>query len=254
MTRIKATQDQDYTIGALARASGVTVRTLHHYDALGLLCPARVAQNGYRVYRQAEALRLQEILFYRAAGMPLAEIAAVLDEGDRVARLEAHRARLHASLLDQARMLAAVDHALASLKGETDMTLDRLYEPFAAQTQEDYEAWLVETYGADMARAISAAKEATPTTAEGMAEQMAALREIEAALVAAFEAGLDPAAADLAAHRAWVGEMWGQPCSPAAHAGLADLYLSHPDFIARYEALAPGFSQWLTAAMKAAAR
>ena len=54
---------EEYTVGDLARASGVSIRTLHHYDALGLLDPARVAQNGYRVYRRAEALRLQEILF-----------------------------------------------------------------------------------------------------------------------------------------------------------------------------------------------
>ncbi len=45
--------------------------------------------------------------------------------------------------------------------------------------------------------------------------------------------------------------MWDKPCSPASYSGLADLYLSHPDFRARYEAIAPGFTEYLTAAMKA---
>lgn len=45
--------------------------------------------------------------------------------------------------------------------------------------------------------------------------------------------------------------MWGKPCSPAAYAALAETYLAHPDFIARYEALSPGFSRWLTRAMRA---
>lgn len=244
---------EEYTVGELARASGVSVRTLHYYDALGLLSPARVAQNRYRLYRRTEALRLLEVLFYRAAGMPLAEIAAVLDGDDRVARLQAHRARLQATLVHHARMLATLERTLAALKGEAVMTLERLYEPFAAETQAGHEAWLVEAYGPEMARPIATSKAALPATPAGMSERLDALPEIEAALVAAFEAGSDPGNADLAAHRAWVSEMWGRPCTPEAHAGLADLYFSHPDFIARYEALAPGFSQWLTAATKAAA-
>jgi len=243
---------EEYTVGELARGAGVSIRTLHHYDALGLLCPARVAENGYRLYGRTEALRLQEILFYRAIGMPLAEIAVVLAGDDRVTRLEAHRARLHATLGQQARMLATLDRTLADLKGERLMTLEALYAPFDAETQADHEAWLVETYGVEMAEAIAASQAHLAAAPDGMADRMTALRKIEAALVAAFEAGADPGAADLAAHRAWVGEMWGRPCTREAHVGLADLYLSHPEFIARYEALAPGFSQWLPAAMKAA--
>ena len=74
MTRIETD-----SIGELARAAGVSVRALHHYDAIGLLSPARTAENGYRVRIRGDALRLQEILFYRAAGLPLAEIAALLE-------------------------------------------------------------------------------------------------------------------------------------------------------------------------------
>ena len=125
--------------------------------------------------------------------MPLDEIGAVLDGGDRVARLEAHRRRLAEMLGDHARMLATLDRSLAALKGEKKMTLERLYEPFSAQTQADYEAWLVKAYGAAMARAIDASKEALPPIPEGMAARMEALRGIEAASVAAFEADMDPA-------------------------------------------------------------
>ena len=55
----------------------------------------------------------------------------------------------------------------------------------------------------------------------------------------------------IARHRAWVAVAWDKPCPPDAYAGLADMYLSHPDFVARYEALGPGFAVWLTDAMKA---
>lgn len=68
--RIDMSSDRaEYTVGQLAKLAGVSVRTLHHYDDLGLLRPAHVASNGYRLYRRAEAERLQDILFYRAAAM-----------------------------------------------------------------------------------------------------------------------------------------------------------------------------------------
>lgn len=259
---------ETYSIGELARASGVSVRTLHHYDAIGLLSPARAAANGYRVYTRRDALRLQEILFYRAAGMPLVEIATLLDHGDRIARLEAHRARLRGALADRARMLAALDRTLAELKdaemndaemkdaemkGQKPMPIDSLYTSFDAGTQADHEAWLVETYGPAMARQISKANRHPGAVPKDITGRMDALREIEAALVSAYEAGMPPEEADLAAHRAWVSETWGRSCTVEAHAGLADIYLAHPDFIARYEALSRGFSQWLPEAMRAGA-
>jgi DNA-binding transcriptional MerR regulator len=218
----------EYTVGDLARASGVSVRTLHHYDALGLLKPAHVAANGYRLYGRAEAERLQEILFYRAAGMPLAEIAALLAEGNPAQRLEAHRARLAGDLARLGRMLAALDRSLAALRGEKTMTIEELYKPFAPEKQADHEAWLAETFGAEMAGAVNAAKAHLSAAPEGMDARMAALKEIEAALVAEYEGGMAPEAADTAAHRAWVAGMWGRPCTKEAYAGLAELYLAIP--------------------------
>lgn len=76
-----------YTVKQVAKLSGVSVRTLHHYDEIGLLKPESVGANGYRYYGQDELLRLQQILFHRELGFPLAEIARVLDapDFDRVA-------------------------------------------------------------------------------------------------------------------------------------------------------------------------
>src|SRR3546814_20208838 len=84
------------TVRQVARAAGISVRTLHHYDAIGLLKPGHVGANGYRYYGKEELLRLQQILFYRELGLPLAEIAAVLDDPafDPLAALRAHRAAL----------------------------------------------------------------------------------------------------------------------------------------------------------------
>ena len=70
---------KDLTVKQVAAISGVTVRTLHHYDEIGLLAPAHIGANGYRYYGRAELLRLQRILFHRERGVPLGEIAALTD-------------------------------------------------------------------------------------------------------------------------------------------------------------------------------
>ena len=79
----------NYTVKQLARLSGVSVRTLHHYDEIGLLRPAFIGENRYRYYGREELLRLQDILFHRELGVPLQEIGRLLEhEGrDRVAIL-----------------------------------------------------------------------------------------------------------------------------------------------------------------------
>jgi hypothetical protein len=98
-------------------------------------------------------------------------------------------------------------------------------------------------------------KRRAATTEAGHAALMAELQSVEEALAEGLRRGIDPAsdAVDglIVRHRTWVAAMWDKPCDPEAYAGLADLYLSHPDFVARYERIEPGFASFLAAAMKA---
>src|SRR3954464_6663559 len=109
------------TVGELSRLTGVSVRTLHHYDEIGLVRPSRRNAAGYRLYDQADVLRLQQVLVLRELGMPLDEIAAVIDgEPDRAAPLRKHPAALAGKRGRLDAMLAAVDRALSHLDtGET---------------------------------------------------------------------------------------------------------------------------------------
>ena len=77
------------------------------------------------------------------------------------------------------------------------------------------------------------------------------MQQLESAFVTAFQDGADQADELCEEHRAWVAAMWGRECSHEAYSGLADMYLNTPDFVARYEALAPKFSEWLPNVMKA---
>jgi MerR family transcriptional regulator, thiopeptide resistance regulator len=247
----------ELSVGELAREAKVSIRTLHHYHAIGLLIPSHVGANGYRVYGRAEMLRLQEILFYRAVGMGLSEIAGLLaGKDDQVARLERHRERLSAEIARASDMLGTLKRTIAELKGDGSMANDNLYGPFPPEKQAEYEAWLIDTYGGDMPRHVAESREKVAAMTGWMREDWTRrLQEVEARLVALFEAGVDPGAEAageaVTAHRLLVGEMSEMVLPDSAYAGMAELYATHPDFIARYEQLSRGFSAWLPAAMKA---
>jgi DNA-binding transcriptional MerR regulator len=247
----------ELTVKQLASLSGVTVRTLHHYDEIGLLRPAVVGANGYRYYGRTEQLRLQQILFHRELGVPLSAIAELLDlEGaDQIALLKQHREKLEAERERYRVLIQTIDRTIENFRGDTHMANADLYKGFSPEKQGGYDAWLIERYGEPMREGIEQSKASyakmTPAEQEASGRE---LQEIEAALADAMRHGVDPAAAGVDAligrHRTWVAAMWGRPCSAERYSGLAELYLSHPDFVARYERLAPGFAEYLASAMK----
>lgn len=248
---------KDLTVRQLAAISGVTVRTLHHYDEIGLLKPASVGANGYRYYGRRELLRLQRVLFHRELGVPLSSIAELLDleEKDPVAALLQHRARLTAERERYRILIETIDRTIADMKGETTMSSADLYKGFSPETQAGYEAWLIERYGEPMRAGIEHSRKSyarmSPAERASLGQE---LQEVEQALADGLRAGVDPASEAIdpliARHRTWVASMWGRPCSAEAYAGLADLYLAHPDFVARYERIEQGFAAYLASAMK----
>ena len=147
-----------FTVKQLAELSGVSVRTLHHYDEIGLLAPAFVGDNGYRYYGEEELLRLQQILLHRELGFSLCEIAALLADPNfnRIAALEAHRVRVEAEAERYRRLVRTIDRTIASLNGDRVMRNVDLYQGFSPGKQAEYEEWLVDSYGGDMRERIVA--------------------------------------------------------------------------------------------------
>lgn len=241
---------EEWTVGELADLAGVTVRLLHHYDAIGLLRPARVAGNGYRLYRRAEAERLRDILALRQAGLSLAAIAeALAAPGNRATVLRRHRQALVARAATLQQTIAALDRMITQDGGRmmTERTLSGMGDALQARRR----AWIEANKGQDWAEVLRASDARWKDAPQGIAAQMEALRAIEAALVADHEGGLPPEAADMAPHAAWIGTMWNAPVTADRYAGLAGFYLDSPEFRARYEALSAGFAEWLAAAMRA---
>src|SRR5438128_6645666 len=106
--------EKGLTVSRLARLAGISVRTLHHYDEIGLLKPSGRALNGYRVYERAQLQRLQQILFYRELEFPLEEIARIMADPsfDVLAALLQQRQLLEQKAVKVRALLGAVDAAI----------------------------------------------------------------------------------------------------------------------------------------------
>lgn len=253
---------KEWTVSELARLAGISVRALHHYDEIGLLVPARVGENRYRYYGEEDLLRLQQILLYRALGLPLEKIGAILDDPhfDGLTALQEQRHQLEAEAKRYRQLVRTIDRTIAHLKGERAMKHEDLYKGFLEpEKQAEYEAWLKNNLGESSFEEIAASDSSENRIDDRQIKaRMRDLAGIEATLVKAMQDGTVPEAraldTALERHRTWVSDMWNRPCTPTAYAGLADIYESHPDFVQRYEALGKGFSRWLPAAMRAGAR
>lgn len=245
-----------YSVHELAHLAGVSVRTLHHYDAVGLVRPARQA-NGYRAYGPAEVDRLQQVLLYREVGMGLADIKAVLDDPafDAACALAGHLARLRDQRKRIDGLIVSVERTLASMKGAEEMTAEEKFAAFARGVVEENER----RYGAEARaaygdEAVDAVNERVLAMSEREWESTQDLEaEIKRQLAAAMDAGGPdgPAAQRVCAlHEAWIRRYWGEGAySREAHRALAQGYVADERFTAYYDAVRPGATRFLADAL-----
>jgi DNA-binding transcriptional MerR regulator len=137
-----------FTVKQLSRLAGVTPRTLHHYDAIGLLKPSRVGENGYRYYGEEAVLHLQQILFYRELDLPLNEIKKIMGRHDfeLLPALESHKTQLIKRMERLERLVQTVDNTIDHLKGKKDMSKEQLFEAFSEEQQAEYEKEAAQKY------------------------------------------------------------------------------------------------------------
>jgi len=143
-----------YTVKQLSTLAGVTPRTLHYYDQIGLLKPTRIAENGYRYYGDESLLRLQQILFYRELDLPLEEIKKIMGhhDFDVMGALYSHRDALKKQLARLNRLLQTVDNTINHLKGNQTMSEKSFFEGFSEEEQERYAAEAEQLYDPETVR------------------------------------------------------------------------------------------------------
>jgi MerR family transcriptional regulator, thiopeptide resistance regulator len=242
-------------VGEVAALAGVTVRTLHHYDRIGLLSPSGRTAAGYRRYSAADLDRLHQVLLYRELGFPLEEVATLLD--DASADPAEHLRRQHRLLRDRlARtqaMVAAVEKEMEARQMGISLTPQERFELFGDWLPEEYEAEAEERWGDTEAWAQSQ-RRTTSYTKDDWVRIKAEGADVERRMAAALQSGVpaDSAQAmDLAEeHRQQISRNF-YDCPPEMHAGLGRMYVEDERFTAYYERIAPGLAQYVSTAVQA---
>jgi DNA-binding transcriptional MerR regulator len=224
----------------------VSVRTLHHYDEIGVLSPEARSDAGYRLYSHDDLERLQEILVWRALGFPLAEIKALLDDPsyDRGEALRRQRELVDHQLERLGAVARALDSALAAHLNGTRLEEATMFEGFDHSAYEDEAR---ERWGGTEAYRESARRTAAYGPAE-WAEINVEGSEITNAFADLLAAGEPPdgdAARTVAERHRQHLSRWFYECAPAMHVGLAEMYVADPRFTETYEWRAPGLAQYV---------
>lgn len=239
---------EDLTVGGAADLVGVSVRTLHHWDAIGLVCPSGRTWSGYRVYSGDDVARIHRVLVYRELGFPLAEIAKLLDDPDVDAR--SHLRRQRCELADQITrlqtMVSAVDRMLEATTTGMQLTAEQQVEIFGADWQPGWVDEAEERWGSTPQWA-QYAERAAARSPEDWTEIAATTRTLEADFAAAMRAGVAPGSAEANAlaerHRTLLSTYFD--CTLAMHVCIGRTYVDDPRYAEYYDADAPGLTVWL---------
>lgn len=227
-----------YTIKNLSELSGVTVRTLHFYEEVGLLKPAYYGSNGYRYYEEKELLQLQQILFFKELGFTLKQIQKVVGKSDfdQLAALHSHKKALSKEWKKIGLLLKTIDKTINHLKGKKKMKDKEIFDGFNITLIKAKEG---QSYSAAEKLVVQSVKNPTKNTKDvdrrGKAYYDNITKTAHALfkdLVHCIEKGLDPATDKvqkiIKKHYALVEQT--HAATQEVYKAMARLYAEHPDF------------------------
>jgi DNA-binding transcriptional MerR regulator len=243
------------TVGEVAEQFGVTVRTLHHYDQIGLLVPGERTPAGYRVYTAGDITRLQHVVVYRRLGFPLEEIALLLDEPsvDVSEHLRRQRAAVLSRLDEMRDLVRAIDLALEKEMSGIKLTKEEQKELFGDGFSDDYAEEAEQRWGETEAWKQSQ-RRTSKYSKEDWIQIKAEMETAGTAFVAAMDASL-PATSEEAMDAAEQSrlhiEKWFYDITPEFHRNLGDMYTADPRFTKTYEDIKPGMAKYVRDAIHA---
>jgi len=244
-----------YSVGEVAQLTGVTVRTLHHYDEIGLLRPEGRTGAGYRQYAEPDLDRLHQILAYRALGFPLEEIAGIL--ADPAADALGHLRRQHALLRERIdrlrRMIEATELMMEARQMGIQLTPQERFEVFGDSDPQQYAAEAERRWGGTEAYRESQRRAGSYSKQDWLrirADTEQLYRRLAGALAGGVPPG-SPAAMDLAEeHRGQISR-WFYDCPYELHRGLGEMYVTDHRFTENIDRYAAGLARYLSDAIAA---
>ena len=241
----------ELTVGQVATRFGVTVRTLHHYDAIGLVQPSERGRNGYRLYTPADVQSLARVVLLRRLEMPLADIAEALDEpAVLAARLAERREAVMARRIELDALVDAIDTALTSeaTMSEYQIGSAEMKEIFGSGYDEAYDVEAQQRWGGteEFAESRRRAKSYDKATWQRIkAESDEVLEQFATAMRDGVAPGSAQAGAAVQAHRDQI-ERWFNPVPLPMLRGMGTMYSTDPRFAKTYDDVEPGLAEYVT--------
>lgn len=242
----------DRTVGQVAKATGLTVRTLHHYDDIGLVTPSGRSASGYRLYSDADVERLHTVCTYRELGLSLESIGELLADGD----VGDHLRRQHRLVTEQIARLREVqlliDTMLEARVMDVNLTDEEIFEIFGEHDPGEHRHEAERRWGQTEAFTESSRRVQRYGAAEWR-QIKAEAEQIEESFAELLRHGAGAEAPECRAvaeqHREHI-DRWFYPCSPLMHRGLADLYESDARFAEHYDSRESGLAHFVSAAIR----
>lgn len=237
------------TIGGAASLVGISVRTLHHWDAIGLIVPSGRTSSGYRVYSDADIARIHRVLVYRELGIALSDIAEVLDDptADPQEHLRRQRSQLTSQIDRLQAMLKAVDQLLDAGGKGIRLTPEQQSEIFGATWRTE---WVdeAEQRWSGTPQWNQYADRAAGRTPDDWRDLTAEVEAFNADLATAYRGGTEPGSPDANAlaerHRATIAQHFD--CTRSMQVCMVRGFT--PEY---YDHLEPGLTAWLQAVVNA---
>jgi MerR family transcriptional regulator, thiopeptide resistance regulator len=238
-----------YTVKQLSHLAGVSIRTLHYYDEIGLLKPAAYGDNGYRYYDDNAVPQLQQILFFKELDFNLEEIRSILarPDFDLLHTLEAHKAALQRRVTRLERLIHTIDKTTQHMKGKQDMKQEEYFEGFSEEKQKQYEQEIRQRYGE---RAFEGVTDWNSYTPEQKARIRAESEQIYRDLVANMDKGYASSEVQAIIARWYQHLRYFYEPSVERLRGLGQMYTEHPDFVATFTRMHPDLPQFLQQAIE----
>ena len=244
-------------MGAVAALVGVSVRTLHHWDRIGLVPPSGRTWSDHRVYDDDDIARIHRVLVYRELGFTLAQIGDLLDDPD--VDEHAHLARQRGLLLDRIahlqEMVSAVDRLKEANTVNAPLTPEDRAEIFGTDWNEEWQTEAEQQWG-ETPQWEQSQQRTGAMSKEDWRRVKADTDALNADLAAAKRAGVEPSSPEAAElverHRASISTFYD--CTRSMQVLLARMYVQDPRFSETYDSLEPGLTGWLVAAVEADAR
>ena len=246
-----------YSVNQLAKLAGVSIRTLHLYDELGLLKPSIRTEAKYRLYGEAALFRLQQILFYKELNFPLKQIAAILDDPDfdLLSALTSHKTALKLRQTRIHTLLDTIDKTIHNLKkGGTMLDPEELYRGMPKETVTKFREQIIEKYG-------SGAITKSENYLHKLTKEEIKKLKVEAAEIGAILFKLrnedptsDTVQKEIVHHYEVIRKFWGTANSSdtqaEAYAGLGELYLGDERYTLIDGKAQPEYALFLSKAMR----